>query len=822
MAKVSGAIPNFANGVSQQAVALRLATQAELQVNAYSTIVDGLKKRPPTQLRASLGAAITGQVFTHTINRDATERYEVIAASSGIRVITLDGIEKTVNAPDGYGYLSYDAGAHKRPPYRALTVGDFTFITNTTVKVEMDPTFIELVSPSEALVHVMAGNYGKDYTIKVNNNEVARYRTPDGDSAAQSPAVDVSYIARRLAFGETVALETTVNDKPNGNWTWKATDTNLNANGINAGSGWTVKTFKSTIYIKKNDGAAFSIAVDDGYNGHAMKAVRERVQDFVELPAYCENKMAVEVTGSVGTEYDNYYVRFDRQDATSSLGVWREICKPGSKKAFLEASMPHVLVREADGTFTFRKATWDQRKCGDDKTAPGPSFVGGTINELLFFKNRLGFLSGENVILSRGGSFFDFWRTTATALLDDDPIDVAAVDNGVSILRHAVALADRLVLFADQTQFTLMGNELLTPKTASIRPSTSFASSSVARPVRAGNSVFFAVDRGQYTMIRDYQLDPSTGVATAEDATGHIPQYIPGSALKLAASTHEDILVAQAEGEPAALYVYKYFWSNDQQLQASWSRWTFPGITAILDVGFVESQLVMVINRGTEAFIEVIDIQPGGVDPDVRFVINLDRRFLVKEYGLRAFNPFTQQTTVTMPRDISGDSYICVTAGGGSLEPGLQIEIVDRGSTEVVLQGDLRDVPLYFGVNYEMRYRLSTIYIRQEGRSGGSTVVTEGRLQLVNLMVQFSKTAYFRVEVTALGREMRPYFTNGRLMGDPNNRVDVVNLSDGAFKVPILSKNDRVQIDIVNDSFLPACLLSAEWTGNYVPKTKRT
>ncbi|WP_188393670.1 hypothetical protein [Mesorhizobium sp. SARCC-RB16n] len=804
-------------------MALRLATQGDLQTNAYSTIVDGLKKRPPTKLRASLGPAISGTVFTHTINRDANERYELVVTPTSIRVFTLDGVEKVVNAPTGYGYLSYNTAAYQRPPYRALTVGDYTYITNQTKVVAQDPAIVEQASPSEAIVNVLAGNYGKTYTITINNVKVAEYRTPDGQSAAQSPAVDVSYIARRLATGETVALENTANDKPNGNWTWKATDTNLAANGIDAAHGWTVKVFKSTIYIKKNDGADFSIAVDDGYNGNAMKAVRKTVQDFADLPAYCEDKVAIEVTGSVGTEFDNYYVRFDRQDANSSIGVWREIPKPGIVKGINANTMPFVLVREANGTFTFKAATWDQRKCGDDKIAPGPSFIGNTINELLFFKNRLGFLSDENVILSRHGSFFDFYRSTATALLDDDPIDVAATDNGVSVLRSAVAAADRLVLFADQTQFTLMGNELLTPKTASIRPSTSFSASSVARPVRAGNSIFFPVDRGQYTMIRDYKIDVNTGLADASDATGHVPQYIPGTALRIAASTHEDILVVQADGDPGALYVYKYYWSNDQQLQASWSRWTFPGVTAILDIQFIDSQLILIVNRGLNAFIEVMDIQPGGVDDYCRFVINLDRRFTVKDTGNRTYDPFDNTTTVPMPIDITTDSYICVTAGqqNAVMEPGLALQILSKSSTQVVLSGDIRGVPLYFGTVYEMRYRLSTIYIRQESRSGGVSTITEGRLQLMHLLIQFSKTAYFRVEVTPMAREVRSYFSNGRLMGDPNNRVDVVNLSDGSFKVPLLSKNDRVVVEIVNDSYLPSCLLSAEWVANYVQKSTR-
>lgn len=824
MAKISGTVPNFANGVSQQAMALRLASQGELQENAYSTVVEGLKKRPPTQHSAILGSSYGGPVHTHLINRDAYERYAVIMSPTDIQVYDLmNGERKTVSAPNGFSYLSY-SGVHDRPPYRTMTVGDYTFVTNTTKRVALGAT-IEPVSPSEAMVHVMAGNYGKDYKITINGAVVAWYRTPDGTSAAQAPAVDTNYIARRLATGETVQLNTTVNDKPNGDWEWKASDTNLAKNGFSLAGGWSVFVNKGTIYIRRMDGTPFTIGVEDGYNGHAMKAIKETVQDFSDLPAYAQEGVAVKVTGSVSTEFDDYFVRFGKQsphDQSSTPGVWREIPEPGIKTTLDAATMPHVLVRNADGTFTFKQAKWENRKAGDDNTCPPPSFEGKTISELTFFKNRLGFLSGENVILSRAGDYFDFWRATATALLDDDPIDVAAVENGVSVLRYAVGFADRLLLFADQMQFTLQGNELLTPKTASVRVSTSYQVSDTTRPVSVGNSVFFPVKRGQYSMIREYRIDPETGIADAEDITGHVPQYILGDSLRLAASSHEDILLVQARGDPSVLYVYKYYRSNEQKLQASWSRWTFPGVTRILDFGFIQSQLILVVERGDTVYLEHMEVQPGEVDDFSTFITYLDRRFTVTTESAE-YDPEMDETYVPMPIDITLDNYLCVTAGASTtgISSGLEMEVLGKSPVHVVLKGDLRGTPLIFGTPFTMRYQLSTIYLRQESQGGGVAAVTEGRLQLLQLLFQFSKTAYFKVLVTPLAQPEREYVTNGRLMGDPNNRVDRINLSDGTFRVPMLVRNDRVKVEIVNDSYLPCAILGAEWIANYTVKSRR-
>lgn len=819
MAKISGSIANFANGVSQQAMALRLATQGDLQLNAYSTVVDGLKKRPPTNRIASLGTDFKGDVYTHWINRDVTERYSVIMSPAGIRVFDLKGVEKSVNATSGYSYLSYPTAKFGVPPYKATTIGDYTFITNTSKSVKLDENIVEPATPSEALVHVMAGNYGKDYTISIDGVEVARYSTPDGSSGAQSPGVDTAYIARRLATGETKDLGKNANDKTA--WVYKTTDKSL-ASLV----GFTVKVFKGSIYIKKNNGTAFSLGVEDGYNGHSMKAIQKEVQDFADLPAFAEEGMAVKVTGSVSTKFDDYYVRFGKHspnDDKSTPGVWREIPAPGILKSFAADTMPHVLVREADGTFTFKAGTWDQRKAGDDTSAPPPSFVGKAISDITFFKNRLGFLSEENAVLSRSGSFFDFWRATVTTLLDDDPIDVASAETNVSILRHAEAFADRLILFADQVQVSLMGNELLTPKTASIRPTTAYSMSSMARPVSTGDVIFFPVDRGQHSMIREYRVDPNSGMASAEDITGHIPQYIEGTVLKLAASTHEDILLVKSTGDQSVLYVYKYYWANDQKLQASWSKWTFPGVSRVLDFGFINSQLVLLMQRDNEVFIETMDVQPGGVDQDMDFVLNLDHRFREDTFAGRTYNPFTDITTVPMTSDITRKPVICVTAGSPTspLAPGLRLQLEDATSSSVKIRGDMRAVPLMFGLEYTMRYRLSTIFIRQESRNGGTSVLTEGRLQLLQLLVQYSKTAYFRIEITPLAQAMRSYFTNGRIMGDPQNVTDSIHLGDGSFRVPILCKNDRATIEIVSDSYLPCSILSAEWVANYVKKSQR-
>jgi hypothetical protein len=249
-------------------------------------------------------------------------------------------------------------------------------------------------------------------------------------------------------------------------------------------------------------------------------------------------------------------------------------------------------------------------------------------------------------------------------------------------------------------------------------------------------------------------------------------------------------------------------------------------VTRILDFGFISSRLILIVQRGVETLIEAIDVEPGGVDDNSNFITHLDRRFMVDVPNLSGvdYDPYEDHTYIPMEIDVSTGGYLCVTAGStnpGALRVGLQVEVVEAAPDHIVVRGNLTKTPLHFGILYTKRYRLSDIFIRQQSQSGGTTVLSEGRLQLLQLIFLYSKTAYFRIEVTPLAQATRSYVTNGRMMGDPENKVDTVTLSDGTCRVPILSKNDRVQVDIVNDSYLPSSLLSVEWIGSYTAKSRR-
>ena len=146
---------------------------------------------------------------------------------------------------------------------------------------------------------------------------------------------------------------------------------------------------------------------------------------------------------------------------------------------------------------------------------------------MFYYRSRLGFLSDENVILSRTSEVYNFWRGTITAILDTDPIDVSVATNKVSLLRYAVPFASELMLFSDQTQFKLSSGSnsasSLTSKSVTVSPTTAYERSPDCRPIGMGQDVYFATKKGEYTSVREYYVQPNTFTNTAADITAHVP-----------------------------------------------------------------------------------------------------------------------------------------------------------------------------------------------------------------------------------------------------------------------------------------------------------
>jgi hypothetical protein len=616
MALISSSIPNFVNGVSQQPYTLRLISQGEVQENGLSTVSQGLKKRPPTKHLKKIQNTPLGNCFIHTINRDLSERYITVLTNGDLKVYDINGVEQTVAFPNGKSYLN---AATPSTSFSAVTVADYTFFVNKGVSVASSSS-TTTTRPFEALVNVKAGNYGKTYKIIINGVQAASFTTPDGSLPAHVTQISTDFIAASLGA-------------------------NLVTNGFNTG-GWGVSVNGSTIYILRTN-ADFTLGTEDGFNSGGMVGIKKTLQKFSDLPLNPGiNGFLVEITGTGSGEtatspFDSYYVRFESSTGGVGVGVWKEAAAPGISLGLNPATMPHILVRETNGTFTFKQATYKNRLVGDNDSNPLPSFIGRTIADVFFYRNRLGFLADEAVIFSESGEYFNFMRTTVTQLLDSDPIDVNASHTKVAILKHAVPFNKQLLLFSEQTQFLIDQGDLLSPKSIGVKVATEFPCNIVAKPVGIGKNVYFAVDKGNSSAFREYFTDLNNQANDAIDITAHVPQYIASNIYKIAAAVNEDIMVALSTADPSSLYVYKYFFNANEKLQSSWSKWTFGSDSTILNVDFIGSDMYMVVNRSDGVFLEKITVSLGDIGPNEPYSVHLDRKVQLSSAEVFFSNGFT-------------------------------------------------------------------------------------------------------------------------------------------------------------------------------------
>ena len=148
--------------------------------------------------------------------------------------------------------------------------------------------------------------------------------------------------------------------------------------------------------------------------------------------------------------------------------------------------MPLAIQRTATTTFTVKQFTYQDRRVGDDTTNPMPSFVGARINKVLFFRNRLALLAGENVILSRPGTLGtpDFYIESALTVSASDPIDISAASMFPSDIFDGIEINAGLLVFSTNQQFLLASDDtVLNPDTAKLRSVATFNYNETISPI---------------------------------------------------------------------------------------------------------------------------------------------------------------------------------------------------------------------------------------------------------------------------------------------------------------------------------------------------
>ena len=815
MSVISRAIPTLLRGISQSSDSLKQPDHADIQDNADSNPVLGLTKRSGFQYVTALSSSTLGNVHIQTINRDVNERYVAVFSNGNVKVYELDGTEKTVNKPDGTAYLNTST---PRSVLKTVTIADYTFVVNTSITSAMDTT-LSSGTGTKAIIFINQATADTTYSVTIDGVTVTDDTSGDSTLSTDTIATDLK-------------------------------------SGLDSGlSGFTIARNGPVLYVRKNDNSNFSIDGSDTQGDTKMTIIKDSVQRFTDLPTVSPNGYVVEIKGDDDTNFDNYYVKFVTNNGGAfEEGQWEETVQAGIPFKFDYATMPHVLVRQADGNFRFAKVDgdtytissvdytlpkWGERTVGDVVSAPDPSFIGNKINNVFFFRNRLGFLAGDNVILSRVSEFFNFFPETVVSVLDNEPIDVAASHTKVAILKSAVTMGEKLILFSEQTQFVLASSaDNLTPKTANVLVITEFESSSAAQPVPSGSSIYFLTQKGSFAGIREYIISGESQIKDAANITIHVPRLIPTNVFKMAVSTNQDILVLLGSDNPNKLYVYRWLYGGDgQKALSAWFTFTINSNRSILNVDFIGTDLFAVVEEANKVTLEKIPFETEFTEANATFEYHLDHKVSEATTGVSvAYSSGTGLSTFTVPYRLranmnivgrylaNGETSTFVDAQGNTktLTSGQVLSTsntTDGSTSTITATGDFRNSKFIIGEPYEMHYRFSKQRLTEQG--GGTPEYVGGRLQLHFFYIKYEDAGFFKVEVTPENRDTSTHKFTGRLLGSASAAIGQINLDTGTFKVPIMSKSDRVDIDIKNNTFLPTRLASAEYEGVFHIRSRR-
>ena len=507
---------------------------------------------------------------------------------------------------------------------------------------------------------------------------------------------------------------------------------------------------------------------------------------------------------------DGYWVKFSQTE-----DAWIEAANPYQNNAFDLTTMPHFLTRTADGTFTFGHGTYDAREAGDTQTVPNPDFVGKQIKQITTHRNRLVIVSGETVFFSRSRAFFNFWRQYSTQVLDSDPFGLQASSDDVNELVHAFPFRRSLFLSSDRSQFEVSSEQqVFTSQNAVIDTATAYITEPKCDPVALGNRMYFAAKSGRDALVFEYQYNDASLSTTAEDITIHALGYIPAPIVHIAADSANEMMFCISDSERNSLYIYKTYTEQETKAQSAWSKWDFGTGTYIHWVGVLLGDMYMYITRGTETFIEKIELRYELSDDKHPYQVCLDQTINVQG----TYSAATGLTTWTSPYLHNSRAAIVLSSDFPAGQVGERLTLTYPTTTTMTAVGDHSAHVCILGTPFTQEVQLSKLFVRAD--AAGKMTVQTGRFQLKRLQFNYQDTGFFKIEVTPESRPQQTFTFNGTFIG--TTLVGGLGMEAlGSFKVPVRTNANTVTIKIKNDSEKPMIITSIDYTGFFNELTRQ-
>ena len=577
-------------------------------------------------------------------------------------------------------------------------------------------------------------------------------------------------------------------------------------------SGVTGKHIGTGIYLSSSNPFSVEIVEED-----LMRCFQSSVNDVQNLPNQCKHGYIVKISNSRMSDEDDYYLRFDGENNRDGVGSWSECAKAGIAKTL--TNMPLVIQRTATTTFTVKQFTYQDRRVGDDTTNPMPSFVGARINKVLFFRNRLALLSGENVITSRPGTLGtpDFFNETALTVSASDPVDISAASMFPSELFDGIEMNTGLVVFSTNQQFLLASDDtVFNPDTAKLRSISTFNYNETIPPISLGTTLAYVDNSGKFSRFNEMANVQREGEPSIVEVSKVVPTLLPKD-IDLLTNSRENSIILLGKTGSDNVFGYKYFQVSEQRQQAAWFKWKLnnPLVYHFIindEYFFLDSdyylQSVKLVQTETD---------PSIVQDNVDFLLHVDNHTTVSG---GSFNSTTNTTTfsgvgwlntVTTPNH----DLVVIDTNTNSARVGRYAKPTVSG-TSFTLPGNWSGVTLTIGYIYPYEVKFPTFYPTQQ-QGNNSRADVNSSLVLHRIKFHFGKIGLYETTLERVGKnDYTEVYESTEL--DEYNASDAPYLEEFIKTVPVYEKNTNVDVTLRSSHPAPATLRAVSWEGDYSPK----
>ena len=577
------------------------------------------------------------------------------------------------------------------------------------------------------------------------------------------------------------------------------------------------------IYMSSTNPFNVEIVEDD-----LMRSMGTSVNDVTLLPKQCKHGYIVKIANARISEEDDYYLRFEGQNDRDGTGSWSECAKPGIPKTL--TNMPLVIQRTAltnpgtvneVATFTIKQFTYADRAVGDEETNPLPSFHNKRVNKVLFFRNRLAILAGENVILSQAGTLGepDFFAQTALTVSANDPVDIACSSTFPSELFDGIDINTGLVVFSSNQQFLLSSDDtVFNPDTAKLRSLATNNYNIKIPPISLGTTIAYLDNSGKFSRFNEMANIAREAEPNVVEQSRVVPTLIPKQVDLLTVSRENDmVLIGKTNSDE--VIGFRYVNVGDKRQQSSWFKWKFNNP---LLYHFVINDEYYFLD--TDNFLQSVRLVQQESDPfilqdNVDFLLHLDNHTTLSG---GSFNSVTNITTFT------GVSWLSLVT-----TPNYTLAIVDSNTNSVrvgryakpTINGTTLTVPgkwtdtYHIGYIYDYSVKFPTLFVTRTQGQGVSADVNSS-LVIHRIKLHFGKIGLYETTLERVGKnDYTEVYESTQL--DEYDASDAPYLEEFIKTVPVYEKNKNVDITLKSTHPAPATLRAMSWEGDFSPKFYR-